>query len=194
MKRIKRLSDLKELWKVDKNNTEIYVYENYDFTVKRVNNSLNGNKVFKLVLNRDNENITSELKGYAYRAYVKKGYALMYQYGLYNALKHFFKNLKMDKEELKELFDNIKEGDYYYNLKIDGLNLKDTDHVLHELIREKSLEFDTSCSFDKYGWTIQYKITKPSKKFLNREGKWSMPISQKAKTFLEEYHKEEINF
>lgn len=47
----------------------------------------------------------------------------------------------MNKEELVEFINNIKIGDVYKDLKIDGLSEKNTFRILQESAKEKNLQF-----------------------------------------------------
>lgn len=69
-------------------------YKDYTFKVKRVNNDVYGNPLYKFVLCKDFENITSELKGLVYRAYVTKGYALIQSYNLSSSIESIFNKIK----------------------------------------------------------------------------------------------------
>lgn len=76
------------------NNTEtIYnVDDEIFFTVCRVKNDINGNPLYKIVIeNKEGENINHLYRDKAYRTY-KKGYSLLQTYNLSNTLENMFKN------------------------------------------------------------------------------------------------------
>lgn len=92
----------------------------------------------------------------------------------------------MNKKELKEFMDQIKIGDCFYDLEIEGLKREEVSTVLQELAREKKLQFliESDCTKNI---SYQYTVITPSKKFLNREGQWSHSVSKKIDEFLEVY-------
>ena len=89
----------------------------------------------------------------------------------------------MDIKELNQVINNLKIGNCYKDLKIKGFKLNESDDILQELARQKGLQFEIE--FFEGSWI--YTIIKPSKKFLNREGQWSMRMSKKAKEFIYEF-------
>ena len=88
----------------------------------------------------------------------------------------------MNKNELKEMFKNLKIGDTFCDLKIEGLNKVEADVVLQELARKKSLQFEIRIDREKF----IYEVVKPSKKFLNKEGQWKITYSKNVNEFLKE--------
>ena len=89
----------------------------------------------------------------------------------------------MDIKELKQFISDLQIDACYENLIIKGMNINESNAILQELAREKGLQFEIEFS----GGSWLYTIKKPSKKFLNKEGRWSMPISKKAKEFIHEF-------
>ena len=90
----------------------------------------------------------------------------------------------MNKQELKELINNIKVGDTYTNLKIEELNRVESDAVLQELARKNNLQFEISIDSIGTESIFIYTVINPSKKFLNKEGQYKMSISKKAIQYL----------
>lgn len=82
----------------------------------------------------------------------------------------------MDIKELKQFINNLKIDACYKDLIIKGFKLNESNDVLQELARKKGFQFDIE--FFEGSWL--YTIVKPSKKFLNREGQWSMQMSKKS--------------
>ena len=89
----------------------------------------------------------------------------------------------MDIKELKQFIDNLKIDVCYKNIIIKGFKRNETNDILQELARIKGLQFEIE--FSRGSWF--YTIKKPCKKFLNREGQWSMQMSKKAKEFIYKY-------
>jgi hypothetical protein len=91
----KNVIEIKSLTAVTTSENTIYNYSGYSFTVWRVKNDINGNPIYRIVLSKDGENLTSELKGNKsiHRAYIKKGFATIQSYSLSNSLENMFNNL-----------------------------------------------------------------------------------------------------
>lgn len=97
-------------------------------------------------------------------------------------MKREYKEMK-DIKELKEFINNLHIDACYENFIINGFKVNESNAILQELAREKGLQFEINF----LGGSWFYSVIKPSKKFLNREGRWSMPISKKAKEFICEF-------
>ncbi|BDR74322.1 hypothetical protein K144316041_p21610 (plasmid) [Clostridium tetani] len=93
--------------------------------------------------------------------------------------------LELNKNELKEMFNNLKIGDMFRDIKIEGVKDKDTDDILQELARRKNLQFEITYPLYDDKVNIIYEVIQPSKKFLNKRGCWSMPISKETINFLD---------
>lgn len=88
---IENLNEVKNIY-ADSNDT--YYYKNYQFTLVRVNNDINGNPLYKITLSKDFEYITAQLKGLVTRTYVSKNYGLIQSYNLQDDLKRIFEKLE----------------------------------------------------------------------------------------------------
>ena len=81
-----------------------------------------------------------------------------------------------------ELIRKAKIGDTFKDLKIDELNRTESDRVFQELARMDNKQFYITFA----DGTFLYEVVKPSKKFLNKEGKWNVTMSKKARKVLNE--------
>lgn len=79
-----------------------------------------------------------------------------------------------------ELIKNASIGDSFANLKIEGLNNTESDMVLQELARKQNKQFEITMDRGSFLYTVVV----PSKKFLNRKGRWSSELSNKASEYL----------
>lgn len=79
-----------------------------------------------------------------------------------------------------ELINVSKVGKTFKNLKIEGLDRKNSDCVLQEIARNYNKQFSIEFS----GMNFYYTLVKPSKKFMNKTGQWSMYTSDKVKEYL----------
>ena len=86
----------------------------------------------------------------------------------------------MNIKELKEFINNLQLDACYENLIINGFKVNESNAILQELARIKGFQFEIEFS----GGSWLYTIKKPCKKFLNREGQWSLQMSKKAKEFI----------
>lgn len=91
---IYQLDTLKELGNiyVDDNNT--YYFKDYQFTIVRVKNDINGNPQYKFTLAKNFEYITEKLKGVATRTYVNKNYAILQSHYLEKTLTTLFEKIE----------------------------------------------------------------------------------------------------
>lgn len=90
----------------------------------------------------------------------------------------------MNKDELIKMFENIEIGKVFYDLKIEGLKDYEVGVFLQEVARKHNFQFQiTINSINKY----IYEVIKPSKKFLKKEGQWSLEKSNKIKNLLKEW-------
>ena len=85
-------------------------------------------------------------------------------------------------KNVKELIKGAKIGDTFKDLKIDGLNRTESDSVFQELARMDNKQLSITFA----DGTFLYEVVKPSKKFLNKEGKWNVTMSKKARKVLDE--------
>lgn len=92
--RIWEVESVKDLDRVYADNNDTYYYNEYQFKIKRVNNDINGNPLYKIQLSKNFEDITSSLKGLVYRCYPSKKYALIQSYNLSNSLENIFSKIK----------------------------------------------------------------------------------------------------
>lgn len=99
-------------------------------------------------------------------------------------------NKIMNNSQLKEFFENLKIGDEFTDIQIKNVSINNTSRVLQEIAREYNVEFFISFEFFNNETTTYYRVISPSKKFLNKQGQWSMPTSKKVEDFVSEYFKE----
>ena len=82
------------------------------------------------------------------------------------------------------MFNNIKVGDTFYNVTIEGLKENEVGNVFQELARKNNVQFEIRMNHINGKKEIVYEVINPSKKFLNKEGQWSRSISKKAEEFI----------
>lgn len=93
---LESLKDLETVYADSKK--DIYYYKEYQFKIWRTKNDINGNPLYRLELNRNNRNITRELKGLVKRVNLQKGYGLIQSYSLEDDLSIIFKSLEKNKD------------------------------------------------------------------------------------------------
>ena len=90
---IESLENLNQLTSLISDN-DICYYKNYTFKLKKVCCNIYGNPMYKFILSKNFENITNELKGLVYRAYISKGYSLIQSYNISDSIKRIFKTIE----------------------------------------------------------------------------------------------------
>ena len=120
----RKMIKVENLKGIKENKEIIYCYKNYEFTIERVKNDINGNPLYKILLFENAKSINENLKGLVYRCYINKGYSLIQSYDINKSLENIFeklenelekslnnfknKSLQEQKEEIKEILKNIK--------------------------------------------------------------------------------------
>lgn len=88
-----QLENIKELGNVYADNNDTYYFKEYQFTIIRVKNDINGNPIYKFTLAKDFAYITEKLKGLVTKCYISKNYGLIQSYNLESSLVNIFNKL-----------------------------------------------------------------------------------------------------
>ena len=86
-----KVNTLREVVPTEK---KLYVYNNYEIMIYRVNNDINGNPLYKILLSKDSMDVNYLLKGLVYRCYKNKGYSLIQSYDITNSLERIFESIE----------------------------------------------------------------------------------------------------